>query len=502
VTRARALRILLALTALAALGFAGLRWFADRTGVDGWDQRTVPIANRGVTDAAIRQRFGDHPKGLDTRAYEDAFLYLLEGFVNYRSSAGARVYYPGTPSRNGRTSDGLEGFARFFPIAASWLASGRPDTIVLGGNTVSLERILREGLLAGTRRGGAEFWGVITSNNQRLVESADIALGLWLSRERLWARLEPAERAQVSTWLKRALVVDAYEGNWSLFPILVRRVLVALGEDVCCDEIVVDRYWRQFKQLAMGGGWIADGLQGADYYNAWAMQYVMFWLDQIDPAFDPQFIRESNRAMVAFYQHLMSPRGAPLMGRSVCYRMATPVPLLTAQVLSPGTVSPGRAMRALDAAWGWFVTHGALADGGITQGFCGKDLALVNDYTAPASCLWGARGLVVALYLDPRLHLLDAPREPLPVEAGDFEVTETALGWTVRGTRARGEVVLTITGNPGGPEQPTIRPYTTRHALREWLTHRPSRPNNQDALYKRREYSTEQTMTRCEPAQR
>ena len=501
-TRARALRWLLALAVLAALGFAALRWFGDRAGVEGWRERTAPVANRGVTDAAIRERFAAYPAGLDSKAYEDAFRYLLEGFVNYRSAGGARVHYPGTPSRNGRTSDGLEGFARFFPIAASWLASGRPDTVELGGRRVSIEAMLREGLLAGTRRGGPEFWGVITSNNQRLVESADVALGLWLSRERLWAKLAPAEREQVATWLKRALVVDAYEGNWALFPILVRRVLVALGEDVCCDEIVLDRYWRQFKQLAMGGGWVADGMLGADYYNAWAMQYVMFWLDQIDPAFDPEFIRASNRSMVAFYQHLMSPRGAPLMGRSVCYRMATPVPLLTAQVLSPGVVSPGRAMRALDAAWGWFVTHGAVADGTIVQGFCGKDLALVNDYTAPASCLWGARGLVVALYLDPKLRLLDAPREPLPVEVADFEVSEKAIGWTVRGSKARGEVVLTIDANAPGPDQPAFQPYTSRHAFREWLTHRPSRPNNQDALYKRREYSTEQTMTRCEPTPR
>lgn len=500
--RARALRGLLAVAVLAGLGVAALHWLGERIGVEGWSVRTAPVANRGINDVAIRERFATYSKGLDSKAYEAAFQYLLEGFVNYRSPGGARVHYPGTPSRNGRTSDGLEGFARFFPVAASWIASGRSDTVELGGRRVSIEGMLREGLLAGTRRGGPEFWGVITSNNQRLVESADVALGLWLSREQLWAKLAPPEREQVATWLRRALVVDAYEGNWALFPILVSRVLAALGEDVCCDEIVLERYWRQFKQLAMGGGWVADGMLGADYYNAWAMQYVMFWLDQIDPAFDPEFIRRSNREIVAFYQYLMSPRGAPLMGRSVCYRMATPVPLLTAQVLSPGVVTPGRAMRALDAAWGWFVTHGAVADGVITQGFCGKDLALVNDYTAPASCLWGARGLIVAMYLDPSLRLLDMPREPLPVEIADFAVSEKSIGWTVRGSKDRGEVVLTVDANSPGSDQPAFQPYTRRHALLEWLTHRPRRPNNHDALYNRREYSTDQKMTRCEPALR
>jgi hypothetical protein len=498
----RRLRTLAFLALIAgALAFGAARWLAHRTGTEGWTERTTPVPTRTVTDAALRAAFAPRPEGLPPKAYEDAFVYLLEGFVHYRSTLGARVYYPGTPSKNGRTSDGLEGFARFLPIGAAWLASGRPDAVQVGGRTVSVTAMLREGLLAGTDRDGPEHWGVITSGNQRLFESADIALGVWLTRDLIWAKLDRAEKDRVATWLRRALVVHAYEGNWSLIPVMVEQVLLALGEDVCCDQVYVARYWREFKQLAVGGGWIADGSQGVDYYNAWAMQYLMFWIDRIDPAFDPVFIRDTNRRFVAFYQHLMSPKGAPLMGRSVCYRMATPVPLLTAQALSPGAVSKGRAMRALDATWSYFVDHGATRDGAITQGFCGPDLALVDDYTAPGSCLWSARGLVVALALDRELGLLSAPREPLPVEAGDFEVFEEHLRWRVRGRRETGEVTIEIeTNDPAA--QPAFTPFGTSHRLREWLRNRPERPANHDAMYGRRSYSTEQTFTRCEPAAR
>ena len=362
--------------------------------------------------------------------------------------------------------------------------------------------MLTEGLLAGTDRDGPEFWGVINSRDQRLVESADVALGLWISREQIWSRLDRKQRSQVTTWLKRALDVDPYEGNWQLFAIVVRRVLAALGEDTCCNEIVIDRSYREFKKLEIGGGWIADGTQGADYYNAWAMQYLLFWLDQIDPTFDPEFIRSSNRQMVAFYQYLMSAKGAPLFGRSVCYRMATPVPLLTAQYLSPGAVSAGRAMRALDLNWRYFVTQGALANGVVIQGFCGPDLSLVNDYTGPGSCLWGTRALVVALYLDPKLNLFGAVRDPLPVETADYRITETNLKWTVEGIRASGEVVLTFAANPDGPDQPAFRPYSWRNRLREWATHVPSRPDNRAAMYGRHRYTTEQTLTQCVPVGR
>lgn len=491
-------RWLFVLLALSLAGFGAQRWYAHRTGIEGWTDRSAPKANRVVSDQALRAQFAAHTQGLDRKAYDSAFVYLLEGQLNYRSPLGARVYYPGSPSFNGRISDGLEGFARFFPIAAAWLAAGRPDTLDIGDKKVSVSTLMKQGLLAGTDREGPEFWGVITSRNQRLVESADIALALWISREQIWAKLSKAEQRQVTVWLQRALVVDAHAGNWSLFPVVVHRVLIALDVDDCCNDVSMARMYREFKQLEMGGGWIADGSLGADYYNAWAIQYLLFWLDQIDPQFDPKFIRESNRQFAAFYKHLISPSGAPLWGRSVCYRMATAVPLLTAQVLAPDVISPGLAMRALDATWGHFVTHGATANGVITQGFCGPDLALVNEYTAPGSCLWGARSLIVALYLDPKLKLLDSAREKLPVERGDFKVTEPAIKWTVEGFKDRGEVVLTLENNADGPGQPNFTPYRLKNQLREWLAHYPNRPYNHKALYERRQYSTRQSWTACE----
>jgi hypothetical protein len=486
----------------SVLGFAGLRWFAQRTGIEGWTERTTPVATRTVSDAALRAAFAPRDGGLPAKSYEDAFLYLLEGFVNYRSPLGARANWPGTPSNHGRATDGLEGFARFFPLAASWLASGRPDEVAVGGRTVSITALLRDGLLAGTDRDGPEFWGAIISGDQRLFESADVALGVWLTRDRIWARLDPTGRERVATWLRRALEVHAHEGNWSLIPILVERVLVSLGQDVCCDQIVTARYWREFKALSLGGGWIADGTQGADYYNAWAMQYLMFWIDRVDPDFDPAFIRDANRRMVGFLQYMIGPKGAPLFGRSVCYRMAVAVPLLTAQVLSPGAVSKGRAMRALDASWSYFVSHGATRDGGITQGFCGTDLALVNDYTAPASCLASARGLMLAMLLDREAGLLDATREPLPVEERDFSVSEPSLEWRLEGTKATGEIVLKLDSDAQADTPPAFRPYTARNAFNEWLLNRPDRPKNHDALYAGRRYSTEQSFTRCEPVSR
>ena len=491
-------RVIGILLALMVLAFIGQRWIAHRTGIEGWTDRAAPKPNQIITDQMLRQRFSGHVDGLNSKAYEDGFRYFLEGHLNYRSPQGAAVFYPGSHSFNGRKSDGFEAFSRFFPLAASWIASGRPDAFEHAGRSVSITQTVKQGLLSGTDRANPEYWGVIRSRHQTLVESADIALGVWLSRKQIWANLSRPEQVQVVTWLKRALEVDPFPGNWSLFPIIVHRVLVALGEDDCCNDNSMTRMYREFKQLTIGGGWIEDPPNGADYYNVWAMQYLLFWIDQIDPKFDPQFIRDTNRQMVGFFSHLLSPKGAPLWGRSVCYRMATPVPLLVAQVLNPDVISKGLAMRALDAAWGYFITHGAVANGVITQGFCGPDLALVNEYTAPGSCLWGTRGLVVALYLDPEMKLLDVKREKLPVEIADYVVTEKNLQWSVQGFKDRGEVVLTMEKNAQGESQPAFRPFGLKQRLREWVENRPVRPSNHAALYDRRQYSTNQSMTSCE----
>jgi hypothetical protein len=488
--------LLLAMLGVATL-VGGITWYSNGSGTEGWRTNSTPKANLQITDEAIRTRFLNHAQGLGSKAYEDAFRYLFEGYLNYRSPQGAFVFYPGAHSGNGNRVDGLEGFARFMPLASSWLASGKSDAIELSNRTVSVAATLREGLLAGTRRDGPEYWGTIVSQQQRLVESADVALGLWLSRDHIWSKLSVDEKKQVVTWLERAMQVDTFPGNWTLFPVLVQRVLVALGADNCCYDQTTANQYRQFKTLYKGDGWFEDPPNGFDYYNAWAVQYVLFWLDQIDPQFDPQFIRAAHKEFVGFYKHLVSPRGVPMMGRSVCYRMATSTPLLIAQILAPEQVSKGMAGRALDATWGYFVSNGALANGVITQGFCGKDLSVVNNYSGPASCLWGTRALVVALHLEPKLKLLDASREPLPVERGDFQVRAASIKWSAKGSQSTGEVVLTLESNPNDAIIPLQR-YGIKQQLLEWLTHKPKRPDNHHALYDQRQYSSHRSEMACD----
>ena len=497
------LRIRLKVLLAAAFAFAVVMAAAivvllpKRTGVPGWSERVAARANVTTTDAALAAAFAPGAPAYGAASYEALVRYAIEGWNAYRTPDGERAHYPGAKSENGRAIEGLEGFARMFPVAGAWLASGRAQSLPAGDGRIDLADAFARGLAAGTDPSRATYWGRIGDFDQRLVEAADVALGLWLSREHVWSRLDPATRGRVVAWLSGAIQAQPYDGNWQLFPMVVHRALRALGEDVSRWDARMASSWEYFRTFHRGGGWFVDPPHGFDYYNAWSIHYAMFWLSRMDPGFDRAFAASTVGEFAKFYVHAFGPQGHPLMGRSVCYRTAAPLPLLTAASLAPGSVPVGEAMRAMDLTWSVFLRRGALSDGTVTQGFCGTDLSTLASYSGPASCLWALRSLVVAFALDRELGLFAAPRSPLPVERADFSVTQPVTGWTLSGTRATGRIVLTIASNPEG-DGPARVPYGTKHRALEWLMHKPRRPDNTAALYGRRQYASDAPVALCE----
>jgi len=501
---ARRIRVVLI---LALIG-AGLLLHAVRlrTAVPGWNERAKPIATRVTPQSEVARRFSpgraDHPGSAD---YEALARHLMEGFANYRTASGERAHYPGEPSQAGRSADGLEGFSRIFPLAAAWLASGRPGSIEVASGRLDLAQAFARGIAVGTDPNHPAYWGDVGDYSPQLVESADIALGLWLAREQVWARLDATEQARVVAWLSQSLQRQAWDGNWQLFALTVHRALRALGADVSRYDERMQTSWEILRSLYRGQGWFADPPNGFDFYNAWSFHYSLYWLQQMDPGFEPEFIDPARSEFVSTWRHLLGPRGHPLMGRSACYRMAAPVPLL-AQIGQPaglrGTPAAeharGEALRALDTTWSWFISHGALEAGRVTSGFCGDDPALQASYSGPASCLWSLRSLVMAFAQDRNGQLLDAPRSPLPVELGDFRIESSVPGWTITGSQALQRVELTIEGNDAAPEPP-MRRHGLLERLRESIVHAPRRPDNHAALYGRRRYASDLPPGRCTP---
>lgn len=423
--------------------------------------------------------------------YAGLFLYFTKGWHAYRTPSGEGASYPGLPSWSGAQVDRLEGFSRIMPLFGAWCFSGRSAVVHLpGGERLSLPDEFRRGLVAGTDPQSPVYWGEMPGeSNQRIVEAADIALALWLFRDAVWASMASGERENVIRWLSLVEAHPGLDNNWHLFYVLIDRVLTTLGSP---DKIRSARgRFDRIKSFHLGDGWFKDGPDGkVDFYSAWGFHYAMAWIDRIDPAWDPEFIHCCQRLFLPGYKHLIGPQGFPVLGRSVCYRMAAPAPLVFGHQNHPDLVSPGEARRALDALWRYFIRHGAARRGVATQGYFGADPRVLDPYSGPASSLWSLRALIAALALPQDAPFWQSEAELLPVERGDFEIFLTGPGWRVRGEQASGAITTEVMGNREDAEPPLAQ-VSWLDNLRSLASGRPRRPRNMDPKYLRRFYRSD-----------
>jgi len=276
-----------------------------------------------------------------------------------------------------------------------------------------------------------------------------------------------------------------------LFPITIVKALEALGYPDENNINYINNLYKKYKSKHyLGEGWFDDPPKGIDYYNAWSIHYSLFWLDQIDPTFDRDFIRNSHSEFVKFYKYLFSENGFPIMGRSVCYRLAAPAPIVTSALIAPEEISTGTALRTLDLTWSHFIRNDALQKGKLTQGYYNDDLRLLDGYSGAGSCLWSLRSLIVAFYVDKYIHLFKTQEEILPIETSDFKIENKTIGWTIIGNNNNQKISLLIEKNIDNKSY-KLKKHSFKNRLREFFLKNPYRPNNKDALYKNYIYTTE-----------
>lgn len=421
------------------------------------------------------------------------FHYFLEGFERHAEPGFARVHYSGYRGWSGHSVDGLEGFARTGTLLAAWIASGRElprARWAATGQAPAALDMLRSGILLGTDPRSRYYWGDIRDDDQRIVEAADVARILWLTRHDLWERLDSRQRQMIGQWLLAATARRTQPNNWMLFSISIASILAQLPGSGVPEDLPRRTRERFERYLAnyLDDGWFADPPHGVDFYNTWGITYELFWIHRVDPGFEPERLRQLIRQSADLTQYLIGPGGIPIMGRSICYRTAVPVPLLAASFLDEDDLAAGKALRALDVVWRYFVAHGALSDGALTQGYFASDPRLLDNYTGTGGCQWGLRSLVLAFMHSPSDRFWKAPQVRLPVEQGDYRIDVPKLGWLVEGHHATGEIAVVIARNE--LDRAEIDPYTGSIRLQEILRRKPLRPSNLEAKYKLRRYSS------------
>lgn len=481
--------IILIITALCVVMIRAKLENLSHKAIEGWEQTSQPFHGYQEIDEKIKSAFITDNQSSFLR-YQKLFEYFTLGFIKYRSPNGSLIYYPGANSLHGRKVDGLEGFARFFPLAAVWMSSEHRKNVEINNVKFDLIQLLHQGIVAGTDLQNPEYWGKIQNLDQRIVEAADIALGLWISRDHLWNTFSSQERQKIVNWLEQVMDKKLHDNNWLLFPIIIHKSLEGLGvSNQKYDKLINNLYQNYKEKYYIGDGWFNDPPKGVDYYNAWAIHYILFWLDQIDPQFDPIFIRKTHAEFLNFYRYFFSKNGFPAMGRSICYRMAAPAPILTGTMLAPKEISPAFAFRALDLTWRFFVEQNSLQKGTVTQGYFTPNLSLLDSYSGPGGCLWSLRSLIVAFYIDKFIPLWNSTPDKLPIEVADFSEFNQSIGWRIKGNKSTQTIELEILKNQGN-KYSKIKQYGIIDQIKELIAKRPFRPNNYEALYRRPSYST------------
>jgi hypothetical protein len=367
---------------------------------------------------------------------------ILLSAARYRSPRGARIDLPGPTSQQGVRTDGIEGFARTFLLAAF-------RSVGEGGDDPQghLSRYL-EGVVAGTRsvgRDDAESWPVIGDvgrDGQAHVEAASIALSLHLTRESTWDALSSDEQDRLHDWLRQAITHEPASNNWYLFPTTIASFLEGVGRADAQTGAVIERGLALTDEWYRGDGWYSDGDGEAfDHYIGWALHLYPLLHSRLrgDSALENTLGGRLEEFLQTF-SRTFDRNGAPLyFGRSMTYRMATLAAVATGEVFGRTPLSPGQSRRVLSSGLRYFIDRGALSDGVLTLGYHGEHLPSVQRYSGPGSPYWAAKGFG-ALMLPADHPVWTAQEEQLAGDREDYLHAITPTGLLVQNTAADGLV--------------------------------------------------------------
>jgi hypothetical protein len=392
-----------------------------------------------------------------TRSHWEGFAdHLLDAVAPHATPGFAQVRLPGRPGVSGLASDGLEGFARTFLLAAFRIAGAG------GAVRAGLIERYAEGLAHGTDPGHPYAWPAAADCSQQIVEAASIALALHETRPWLFDRLDAPVRERVVDWLAGFAGKRTWQSNWVLFPVVIQQFLAGVGgpHDPAAIAAGLDR----IEQWYVGDGWYTDGDGRCfDYYAGWAMHlYPLLWVRMSGDRERGDVYRERLRAFLAQYQHMFARDGAPVhQGRSLCYRFATVAPLWLGELMDATPLPPGRTRRIASGVLRHFVEHGVPDERGLLGlGWYERFLPATQHYSGPASPYWASKAFVGLLL--PADHPVWTERESAaPIDDGDRVVAMPGPGWLLHATRHDGLVRLVNHGSDrarhlvaGGLEDP------------------------------------------------
>ena len=381
------------------------------------------------------------PAGWTRDDWVTCFADISAAFARAAALGGtpARAQLYGAPP--GDPIPALEGFARMSVAWGAWLGEpSNPTTIHSADGPVDVLGLVVRGLLDGTDRTGSAWWGEIVDRDQRIVEAAELATGLWLGRRRLAEALGPAALDRVLDWLSGVDGKDVYDDNWVLFPAIVSAVRRSFGRPIADAQI--DHGLDSMLARYRGDGWYADGGGHAfDQYTGWAVHWHMLLWSRIEGDRRPRtrrLVERRFRTYLAGIAPMFAADGSrPLFGRSLGYRFAAAAPFALAAWLGIDAVAKDVGRRIAGGTVRRHLEDGALDpdSGWFRRGVAGERPDVLERYVSAGASAWAAHAFV-ALGLPAEAPFWRAAEGLLAVERGDgvrpLRGPGLLLGWRKR----------------------------------------------------------------------
>lgn len=416
-----------------------------------------------------------------TRAHwEHILARMTYGYakIAQRSGSPARVLYPDDRRGLPDSVDAIESFARIASAWGSWLRNpSNPATMNFQDHEINLETLLRQALVEGADPSNPyTYWGDIGHLDQRIVESADIAVAIWMSRERVFNKMTKAEQEQIIAWLAQVDNKGTYTDNWILFTAMAQAIRRRLGFP--SPEADLDNRLMQIGEFYRGDGWYVDGpTDEFELYNAWMFgwHYLLWtWIDGDRRPDHRQQVLERGRSFIEGFLHFFGANGSyPAWGRSLVYRFAALAPFAVEHFLKIAPDDPGLLRRVSSGCIRYFYDHGLFdpLDHFVRQGYHGAFPPAGEAYISPGSPYWCCHGLF-ALTFDRDDPFWTAIESPLPVERDDFELVLPAPGFVVSGRKETGQVLL-LNSRSGQEHDFPRHNYTSKYGKLAYSTHLP-----------------------------
>lgn len=327
---------------------------------------------------------------LTTRAdAQQAVRDLVEPLVPSFTEQGALARWGSLGATFDERAEALEGVARplwgLAPLAA-------------GGGEFAHWPLIRTLLVHGTDPDHPEYWGTITTTDQRQVETAAIGLALALAPHEVWEPLTQAERDQLVEWLRPVFTVPLVMNNWQFFRVLVYCGLRHVGVEV--PRPPVEESLRLIESFYRDEGWYVDGVsEGTDFYIAFAMHFYGLIYATLCADEDPeraQRFRDRARQFAPDWESRFDARGRVIAyGRSLTYRFAG-AGFFGALAFADVDALPWGQVRELwFAHLRWWAEQQATDDRGIlTLGWGYANLFLSEPYNSGASPYWAMKAFL------------------------------------------------------------------------------------------------------------